>query len=64
MHLEIHDTIASGDHVVLRFTNRGTNVGPFMGRLRGLFGRAPAFPIRRDLSPTVAELCPVRYVGE
>ena len=31
MHLEIHDTIASGDHVVLRFTNSGTNVGPFMG---------------------------------
>jgi predicted ester cyclase len=31
MHLEIHDTIASGDQVVLRFTNSGTNVGPFMG---------------------------------
>lgn len=31
MHLEIHDTIATGDHVVLRFTNSGTNVGPFMG---------------------------------
>jgi predicted ester cyclase len=31
MRLEIHDTIACGDHVVLRFTNRGTNVGPFMG---------------------------------
>ena len=31
MHLEIHDTIASGDHVVPRFTNSGTNVGPFMG---------------------------------
>jgi hypothetical protein len=29
-------------------------------RFRGLFGRAPAFPMRRDLSPTVAELCPVR----
>ena len=31
MHLEIHDTIASGDQVVLRFTNSGTNAGPFMG---------------------------------
>ena len=31
MHLEIHDTIASDDQVVLRFTNSGTNVGPFMG---------------------------------
>jgi predicted ester cyclase len=31
MHLEIHEVIASGDKVVLRFTNSGTNVGPFMG---------------------------------
>lgn len=30
MHLEIHDVIAKDDKVVLRFTNRGTNVGPFM----------------------------------
>jgi predicted ester cyclase len=30
MHLEIHDVIAGGDKVVLRFTNSGTNVGPFM----------------------------------
>ena len=31
MHLEIHDTIARRDQVMLRFTNSGTNVGPFMG---------------------------------
>jgi predicted ester cyclase len=31
MHLEIHEVIASGDKIVLRFTNSGTNVGPFMG---------------------------------
>lgn len=31
MHLEIHEFIATVDNVVLRFTNSGTNVGPFMG---------------------------------
>jgi predicted ester cyclase len=31
MHLEVHEVIASGDKVVLRFTNSGTQVGPFMG---------------------------------
>ena len=31
MHLEIHEVIATGDKVVLRFTNSGTNTGPFMG---------------------------------
>jgi acetyl esterase len=31
MHLEVHDVITRGDKVVLRFTNAGTNVGPFMG---------------------------------
>jgi predicted ester cyclase len=31
MHLEIHEVIASGDKVVLRFTNSGTSVGAFMG---------------------------------
>jgi predicted ester cyclase len=31
MHLEIHEVIASGDKVVLRFTNSGANVGAFMG---------------------------------
>ena len=31
MHLEIREIIATGDKVVLRFTNSGTNVGPFMG---------------------------------
>jgi predicted ester cyclase len=31
MHLEIHEVIASGDKVVLRFTNSGTNVSTFMG---------------------------------
>jgi acetyl esterase len=30
MHLEIHDVITRGDKVVLRFTNAGTNVGPYM----------------------------------
>ena len=30
MHLEIHDVIARDDKVVLRFTNSGTNIGPFM----------------------------------
>jgi predicted ester cyclase len=32
MQLVIHDVIASGDKVVLRFTNSGTNVGAFMNR--------------------------------
>jgi predicted ester cyclase len=31
MHLEIYEVIASGDRVVLRFNNSGTNVGAFMG---------------------------------
>ena len=31
MHLEIREITATGDKVVLRFTNSGTNVGPFMG---------------------------------
>jgi steroid delta-isomerase-like uncharacterized protein len=31
MHLEIHEVIARDDKVILRFTNSGTNVGPFMG---------------------------------
>jgi predicted ester cyclase len=31
MHLEIHDVIAAGDKVVLRFTNSGTHVDQFMG---------------------------------
>jgi predicted ester cyclase len=30
MHLEIHDVIAAGDQVVVRFTNSGTNTGPFL----------------------------------
>ncbi len=30
MHLEVHEIIARDDKVVLRFTNSGTNVGPFM----------------------------------
>jgi predicted ester cyclase len=30
MYLDIHDVIAKDDKVVLRFTNSGTNVGPFM----------------------------------
>ena len=30
MHLEIHELIAHEDKVVARFTNSGTNVGPFM----------------------------------
>jgi predicted ester cyclase len=32
MHLTIYDVIACDDKVVLRFTNSGTNVGPFMRR--------------------------------
>jgi NAD(P)-dependent dehydrogenase (short-subunit alcohol dehydrogenase family)/predicted ester cyclase len=31
MHLTVHDTLVDGDTVVLRFTNSGTHVGPFMG---------------------------------
>lgn len=31
MHLTVHDTIVAGDTVVLRFTNSGTQTGPFMG---------------------------------
>src|SRR5690242_8880455 len=31
MHLEIHEVIATADKVVMRFTNSGTNIGPFMG---------------------------------
>jgi hypothetical protein len=30
MHLEIHELIAHDDKVVARFTNGGTNVGPFL----------------------------------
>ena len=30
MHLEIHELIAHGDKVVARFTNSGTNTGPFL----------------------------------
>ena len=32
MHLEIHDIVAQGDKVVLRFTNSGTNVRAFMNQ--------------------------------
>jgi predicted ester cyclase len=32
MHLAIHKLIAHGDTVVVRFTNSGTNVGPFLNR--------------------------------
>jgi predicted ester cyclase len=31
MHLTIHDVIASGEKVVVRFTNSGTQAGPFQG---------------------------------
>lgn len=31
MHLTVHETIATEDKVVLRFTNSGTQTGPFMG---------------------------------
>jgi len=31
MHLDIHDVVTSGDTVVVRFTNSGTQTGPFMG---------------------------------
>lgn len=31
MHLHIDDIVATGDKVVLRFTNSGTQSGPFMG---------------------------------
>lgn len=31
MHLDIKDIVADGDKVVVRFTNSGTNTGPFMG---------------------------------
>jgi predicted ester cyclase len=30
MHLEIHELIAHDDKVVARFTNSGTNIGPFL----------------------------------
>jgi predicted ester cyclase len=30
MHLEIHELIADGDKVVVRFTNSGTNIGAFL----------------------------------
>jgi predicted ester cyclase len=30
MHLEIHELIAHDDNVIARFTNSGTNVGPFL----------------------------------
>lgn len=32
MRLDIKDVIASGDKVVVYFTNSGTNTGPFLGR--------------------------------
>ena len=31
MHLSIHEVIAVGDKVVVRFTNSGTQIGPFLG---------------------------------
>lgn len=31
MRLTVHDTIVSGDEVVLRFTNSGTQTGELMG---------------------------------
>jgi predicted ester cyclase len=31
MRLEVHEVVAAGDKVVVRFTNSGTNVGPFLG---------------------------------
>ena len=31
MHLTVEDVIATGDKVVVRFTNSGTQTGPFMG---------------------------------
>ncbi len=31
MHLSIHEVIAAGDKVVVRFTNSGTQIGPFFG---------------------------------
>ena len=31
MHLHIHEIIASGDKVVVRFTNSGTQIGTFLG---------------------------------
>jgi acetyl esterase len=31
MRLEVHEIVAAGDKVVVRFTNSGTNVGPFLG---------------------------------
>jgi hypothetical protein len=40
MLLEIHEVIANDDKVVLRFTNSGTNVGPFMSNSTCLRFRA------------------------
>jgi predicted ester cyclase len=34
MHLEIHELIAHDDKVIARFTNSGTNVGPFLNLAR------------------------------
>ena len=31
MRLTIHEVIAAGDRVVVRFTNTGTQAGPFLG---------------------------------
>jgi predicted ester cyclase len=31
MYLDVHDVMAQGDKVVVRFTNSGTNVGEFIG---------------------------------
>ena len=31
MHLDVHETLVSGDKVVVRFTNSGKQTGPFMG---------------------------------
>jgi predicted ester cyclase len=39
MHLDIKDIVASGDKVVVRFTNSGKNVGSFMG-LKPTYKRA------------------------
>ena len=31
MHLSVRDVVAAGDKVVVRFTNSGTQTGPFLG---------------------------------
>ncbi|MFL1377030.1 MULTISPECIES: ester cyclase, partial [unclassified Nocardiopsis] len=56
MRLTVHDTIAAGDTVVLRFTGSGTQTGPFMGvPATGRRAERPGIGIYRVRDGRIAE---------